>query len=290
MRTALGVVVAALVAAQGVDAQPRASERGNVSQIVNGTTVTVDYSRPVARGRTNLFGGVVHWGELWTPGANWATTLTVDRPVEIDGHPLEPGTYSVWIRLNESEPWTFTLHSEPRLYHDEPVPDDGTVLAFPVEPKAGAHMETLAWYFPVVGPREATLHLHWGTTVVPLTVTTRPFEWSQPPADRRARFAGAYAVDGTDPTTGGPLRFTFTIVDDDGELTGRWGRAPVALVPVADDEFRIGFMRNGALFDVGDEMTLRVVDTGDGPAQEIELRWERSETFARGPRTNAGSR
>ena len=285
MRSSVLVSILFLAFAPGLTAQPRASERGNVSQIVNGTRMTVDYSRPVARGRTELFGGVLHWGELWTPGANWATTFTVDRPVKLDGHRVEPGTYSVWIRLNESGPWRFTLHREPRLYHDSPVPAEGVVLEFPVEPQEGPHMETLAWYFPVVGPREATLRMHWGTTFVPVTVTTEEFTWAQPAAEMRARYAGTYAVEGTDPTTGGDMRFPFTIVDEGGELSGRWGRAPIALVPVSDDEFRIGFLRNGALFDVGDEMTVRVIAAGTGPATAVELRWERDEVFARGPRT-----
>lgn len=38
-------------------------------------------------------------------------------------------------------------------------------------------------------------------------------------------------------------------------------------------EFRIGFLRNGALFDVADEMTLRVL-TRDGASTGAELRWE----------------
>ena len=52
--------------------------------MVNGTTITLDFSRPVARGRDSLFGGVVHWGELWTPGANWATKLISVQPTVQD--------------------------------------------------------------------------------------------------------------------------------------------------------------------------------------------------------------
>ncbi len=266
-----------------VRAQPRASERARVSQVVNGTTITVDYSRPVARGRTNLFGGVVHWGELWTPGANWATTFEVDKPVLLNGHEVEAGTYSVWIHLDETRPWTVILNRSPRLYHDEPVPEEDHVLSFDVQPEQGPHMEALAWYFPVVGPREATLRMHWGTTVVPLAVTTHAFEPAPLAPGLAARYAGAYAVSGRDPTTGGPMEFTLTLTAEGETLAGRWGRAPIALVPVSDQEFRIGFLRNGALFDVGDEMTVRMVMDG-GRATAIELVWEGREAFARGAR------
>lgn len=62
--TLLGL--AALVGAPvPVSAQIRASERAMVSQTIDGTVVAVDYARPRARGRADLFGGVVKWGEVW---------------------------------------------------------------------------------------------------------------------------------------------------------------------------------------------------------------------------------
>ncbi|HSR40729.1 MAG TPA: DUF2911 domain-containing protein, partial [Longimicrobiales bacterium] len=146
--------------------QPRASERATVSQRVNGVTVTVDFARPVARGRDNLFGGVVHWGEVWTPGANWATTLEVDGPVRLEGHELPAGRYSVWMEVAEDGPWTVRLNRAWRLYHDAPVPVDQELLSFPVDPREGPHMESLAWTFPVVDAGRAELRMHWGTTWV----------------------------------------------------------------------------------------------------------------------------
>ncbi len=79
-------------------AQIRASEHSTLTQRVSTTTITIEGDRPVARGR-KLFGdgGVVRWGEVWTPGANWATTLEVDRDVTIDGKPLPKGKYSLWL-------------------------------------------------------------------------------------------------------------------------------------------------------------------------------------------------
>ena len=82
----LAAAAALLLFASGAPAQPRGSERSTMTQIVNGTTLTLDFARPVARGRENLFGGVIHWGETWTPGANWATTLEV---VKVNSEDLE---------------------------------------------------------------------------------------------------------------------------------------------------------------------------------------------------------
>ncbi len=60
---------------QTLDAQIRASERSTVSQTVDGTVITIDYSRPQLRGRTDRWGGEVPWGKKWTPGGNWATNI-----------------------------------------------------------------------------------------------------------------------------------------------------------------------------------------------------------------------
>ena len=55
-----------------------------------------------------------------------------------------------------------------------PYPRGRDALRVQVRPQAGSHMETLAFYFPVVEGMDAVLHLHWGTTVVAITITAKP--------------------------------------------------------------------------------------------------------------------
>ncbi len=272
MKSAATLALLALALPTFLTAQPRASERGTVVQVLNGTTVTVDFARPVARGRSPIFGSVVHWGEMWTPGANWATTIETDRPIRIAGHAVPAGRYSVWMEPQRDQ-WTVHLNREWRLYHDAPVPTDRELLSFPLEPRDGAHMESLAWYFPVVDAGRGELRMHWGSTYVSMNVETEAFTWTSPAPEERRRYTGAFAFDTNDPTTLRPMQVTITVEERDGRLAGRWGRAPVALVPVGGGEFRIGFMRNGELFDVGDEMTLRVLSR-DGASVGAELLWE----------------
>ena len=269
----LAALAAVLVFAPGALAQPRGSERGTMTQIVNGTTITLDFGRPVARGRENLFGGVVHWGETWTPGANWATTLEVDRPILLEGNRVEPGKYSVWLQTREQGSWTLLLNREWRLYHDSPFPTDEVVLTFSVSPEQGAHMEALNWYVQAITSRIATLRMHWGPTFVELDIETEPYTWDPLPAAERASYLGSYAFDTNDPTTGGPMRLTVRVLEENGRLVGRWGRAAIALVPAGRAEFMIGFMRNGELFDVADEMTLRIL-VEDDVSTGAEFLWE----------------
>ena len=279
--SALGWLTLIPLLPQPAAAQPRASERATVRQMVNGTALTVDFSRPVARGRTNLFGGVVHFGELWTPGANYATTLAVDRPVTLDGHRVGPGTYSVWLEPRAQGPWRISLHERPDLYHDSPVPPDGFVARWEVAPGEAGHMEALNWYVHALTPTGATLRMHWGSTFVPITVETEPYGWDQPPARVRASYLGAFAFDTRDPTTGGPMALTIEVLEEDGALVGRWAGTPVALVPAGEPgSYHIGFLRNGALFDVPEEMTLRV-RTADGVSTGADLLWE-GEVFGEG--------
>jgi len=48
------------------------SQRGTVSQMVAFTNISIEYGRPVARGRA-LFGALVPWDSVWHPGADSAT-------------------------------------------------------------------------------------------------------------------------------------------------------------------------------------------------------------------------
>lgn len=94
----LGAILLVIGSASGASGQTLlASELGSVSQVVDGTKVTVEYSRPRARGRTGLFGGEVKFGHVWTPGANRSTTLAVSKDVSINGHAVPKGKYSVWM-------------------------------------------------------------------------------------------------------------------------------------------------------------------------------------------------
>src|SRR5688500_2900855 len=157
------------------DAQRKASEIATVRQTGDGTTMTMEYYRPVARGRDPLFGKVVRWGTTWTPGANWATTFEADKDIQINGNPLPKGKYSIWVIPRESEDWTVIFHRKTRAFHvDRPKGTEEEQIRFTVKAEQGPHMETLMWYFPVVGPDGATLRMHWGTTFVPMQISIRP--------------------------------------------------------------------------------------------------------------------
>lgn len=168
------VAAASSAASTGVAAQTvRRSQLATVSQMVGTTEVRVIYRRPVARGRT-LFGddGVVHWDRVWTPGADSATRVEFTRDVTVNGQPLAAGRYSLWMIPRAAE-WTVIFSRPFAVFHMAYPGESEDAARFTVKPTTGAHMEALAFYFPVVEADSAVLQLHWGTTVVPMTIKPR---------------------------------------------------------------------------------------------------------------------
>ena len=92
--------------------RPRAelSPRGNTQATVDGASITVDYGRPLKRGRA-IFGNVVPFGQLWRTGANMATQFKTDRDLIIAGQTLPAGQYSIFS-IPQSGEWTIIINRE----------------------------------------------------------------------------------------------------------------------------------------------------------------------------------
>ncbi len=161
------VTFAAVVGALPASSQ-QASQHAVVAQTVYTTVITMEYDRPVARGR-ELFGTLVEWDAIWTPGANRATWIDFSKPVTVEGHALQAGRYAIWMVPKENGPWEIIVVRDWDTDHGL-FPFGAEVFRTMVEPEAGSHMEVLAYYFPVVGPEEATLRFHWGNTIIPLQI------------------------------------------------------------------------------------------------------------------------
>ena len=144
-----------------VQAQIVPSPRGSVSQTIDGTTIEIDYARPALRGRTGLFGGQVWWGHIWTPGANDASTITVNKDITINGQELPAGKYSMWMVV---EPGDWKVLIDPRwdqFHLPEPEPT-GEEITFWVTPDTTAALtETLTFDFPTHSNTGTSLRLRW---------------------------------------------------------------------------------------------------------------------------------
>jgi hypothetical protein len=144
------------------------SQPAAVSQRIANTDVTLTYSRPVARGRV-LFGALVPYDMIWHPGADRATAMSVTRDIQVNGKTLPAAKYSVWT-IPRPDRWTVIFSRAADVYHQPYPGENQDALRVDVTPEHGAHMETLTFYFPVVDGKDATLRLHWGEVMVPLSI------------------------------------------------------------------------------------------------------------------------
>ncbi|MCB1021411.1 MAG: DUF2911 domain-containing protein [Acidobacteria bacterium] len=243
---------------------PKASEKATVSQTVSGTHVEVAYSRPAARGR-DIFGALVKWGEVWTPGANQATTLRLERDVKIGGETIAAGRYSMWAVPGEAE-WTILLDENADRFHIEKPKPEECRYKLTAKPKTSEYLETLTFTFTNVGPRGATLELHWGPTVVELPIRTERMIVEKLGPDDAAKVTGRYDVQLMEPGKK-PMDTTFTIVDVEGLLMGYMRtRASFQLVPTeVEGEFLLAGLREGDIINIEDD-PLVVSFSGDGHA------------------------
>jgi len=62
---------------------------------IGGATFTVDYSRPLQRGR-KLIGDVIPLGYIWRTGANAATQFSTSVPITLAGMAVPAGKYTLW--------------------------------------------------------------------------------------------------------------------------------------------------------------------------------------------------
>jgi hypothetical protein len=71
------------------------SVRDTARATIGSARLSVDYGRPLARGRT-LLGNVIGYDRVWRTGANAATQFTTSAPITLAGLSLPAGTYTLW--------------------------------------------------------------------------------------------------------------------------------------------------------------------------------------------------
>jgi hypothetical protein len=285
------LAVALLVAPSTASSQVRASELATVSQTIDGTRIMLEYSRPRARGRDTLFGTrAVHWGEVWTPGANWATTLDVSKPVTINRQRVPRGKYSVWFVVRKAGDWTMVLDTAVRRFHMNPPDTNATRIRIPVRPQGATFAEVLTWSFPAVRMNGTTLLFAWERVQVPIEIDVEPSLVTTLPAADAAPFIGSYTYTEND-SLGKPAKvMTFTVTHEDGTLKGRFDPddpyfRKFALVRIAPDWFVPGvYDSNGVLYEIlKPDMVLEFTRTA-GRATAIVVRYEDDVVAARAVR------
>jgi DUF2911 family protein len=103
-------------AAAATPAYAQASPPKVANGIVGGRGITINYYSPSMRGR-KIYGELVPYGQVWCPGANWATSITsLDAGLEIGTMKLKWGSYAIWVLPNENE-WQAIINSDAKAFH-----------------------------------------------------------------------------------------------------------------------------------------------------------------------------
>ncbi|MEP7383508.1 MAG: DUF2911 domain-containing protein [Gemmatimonadota bacterium] len=71
------------------------SVRDTAHATFGAATLSVDYGRPLARGRS-LLGNVITYDRVWRTGANAATQFTTTAPLTLAGLAVPAGSYTLW--------------------------------------------------------------------------------------------------------------------------------------------------------------------------------------------------
>jgi hypothetical protein len=98
------LVLIAAVIAYAIPAaaqQQRLSPHETISAVIDGNRVTVVYGRPYTKSPKSgevrkIWGGLVPYGQIWRTGADEATLLITQQPIELGGATIPAGAYTLW--------------------------------------------------------------------------------------------------------------------------------------------------------------------------------------------------
>lgn len=262
-----------------------------MSQIIDGTKLTMQYSRPRARGRDTLFGSkFVHWGDVWTPGANFATTLDFSKDVKLNGHPVAKGMYSVWMVPRKDSAWTLVLDPKVKRYHEEPPDSSAAQFRIAVHPEAVPFTEVLTWSVPAIRANGGTLAMQWERVRIPIDVEVQPSLVMTMSAADAAPYLGAYDYVEVDSTGKPGKRKVLTVTHEDGTLKGEWEPydpyfKKFAMIRIAPDWFAPGvYDKNGQVYEVYRPEVTFEFSRAKERAVSLQMRDDEDNVYAKGTR------
>ena len=110
LRQMTGLALAWMMAVAVLGAQPPGSPHETITATVDGAKVSIEYGRPYMRGR-KIVGGLVPYGRVWRTGADAATTLTTDAPLNIGGATVPAGKVTLYT-LPSAQGWKLIINKQ----------------------------------------------------------------------------------------------------------------------------------------------------------------------------------
>jgi tetratricopeptide (TPR) repeat protein len=148
---------------------PLQSQRAQISQRIGITDITISYHRPLVNDR-KVWDGLVPNGKVWRAGANINTTITFSDPVQIEGKPLDKGTYGLHMIPNADE-WTVIFSKNSTSWGAFTYDQAEDALRVTVKPKATDMHNALTYDFDDLQKDSAVVELEWEKIAVPFKVS-----------------------------------------------------------------------------------------------------------------------
>jgi tetratricopeptide (TPR) repeat protein len=111
---------------------PALSPTTKVTQDFSMSSIELTYSRPSMRGR-KIMGDVVPYGHVWRTGANAPTKIKLGEDMEIGGHRVKAGEYSLYTIPNKDK-WEIVLNTGTGAWSADGFPKEFDVARFKIAP------------------------------------------------------------------------------------------------------------------------------------------------------------
>lgn len=126
------------------------------------SSIELTYSRPSLKGR-KVLGEQDPWGKVWRTGANAATKIRFNEPVEIAGKMIDSGTYVIYTIPREKEPWDVIINKGLNNWGSDGYKESEDVHRFTAGPEKNKkqHTETFTMQFGNIKPESCELSIMW---------------------------------------------------------------------------------------------------------------------------------
>jgi len=162
----LCLVVAA--ASQQQDKSKRPSPPAKAEVVLKGKTITIDYSRPYAKGR-KIIGGIVPFNQVWRTGANEATTFTTPIDLTVGDAKVPAGTYTLYS-LPSANGWKLIINKQTGQWGTEYDEKQDLARVDMQTGKTAQPVEQFTISFQKKGDDAATLVMEWENTSASVAV------------------------------------------------------------------------------------------------------------------------
>jgi len=144
--------------------------------VINGKTINISYSAPSMRGRT-IFGegGIVSKDPIypvWRAGADDATCIHTDAPLDIAGLAVPAGDYSLFVDLS-SNPWKLIVNKQTGQWGLSYKKDQDLGRVNMTVSKPSSPVETYYMKLSATGGNKGKLELGWEHVVASVNFTVK---------------------------------------------------------------------------------------------------------------------